>query len=455
MNVRISWIKVAALTGVVAIAFWGGRLAWSLVRAEKAAVVAKPELPRVTAADTMTLTKDAIQGLRVTTVPVIEAPPPPALVLSGTLVLDPNRMINIHTRFPGEVVEIGTLDHGVARMGRQPENPSTRPLQFGDHVVRGQLLGSIWCKEVGEKKSDLVDAITRLQASQVTLERLQTLPKGAVADQTVRDTKRAFDADLIAVERLERTLRSWRIGEEEMAEVYAEADRVSKGERHADPTVEKTWGEIALRAPFDGVILEKNVVVGDIVDVNQDLFKLADLDQLGVLANVFEEDLFSLHQLKPDQRKWSVQLKSNPELPPIYGEFDVIGKVIDPQQHSGRILGWVDNREQRLFVGQFINALVQLPSRPNEVAIPESAIIEGMPFSQILIADADVPSKVVERRVQLVRHANGMAIVRAQPSADDRQRGAGALHIGERVVSSSIVELLTALDEGAASEGLK
>ena len=52
-----------------------------------------------------------------------------------------------------------------------------------------------------------------------------------------------------------------------------------------------------MRAPFAGVVLEKNITTGDIVDTNLDLFKVADLDRLGVMADVYEEDLPALESL--------------------------------------------------------------------------------------------------------------------------------------------------------------
>ncbi|HWA97004.1 MAG TPA: efflux RND transporter periplasmic adaptor subunit [Pirellulales bacterium] len=400
--------------------------------------------------DSMTLPETVVARLGVQTSEVDEAPPPTPLVLSGQLVLDANRMIYIHTRFPGEVVGIGTVKNSVNAKGDHSEHPGDRPLQFGDRVTKGQRLAVVWCKDVGEKKSDLVDAITRMQANQVTVERLEKLPKGAVADQTVREAKRTHETDVIQVERLERTLRSWRIDEQEMEEVYAEAARIHRGERNANPTVEKTWGEIEIRAPFDGVILEKNVVVGDIVDSNQDLFKIADLGRLGVLVNVFEEDLPALHALPQNERKWQVRLKGNPDAPPIYGEFSVIGKLIDPEQHTGRVLGWVDNSEGNLYAGQFISARVQLPRRANEVAIPESAVVEGAPLSRVMVADGTVPERVTQRRVVLLRHMRGKAIVRSEPNDRERKQGAEPLRAGERVVSKSVIELLTAMDELSA-----
>jgi len=52
-----------------------------------------------------------------------------------------------------------------------------------------------------------------------------------------------------------------------------------------------------VKAPLDGVILEKNIAVGDIVDTSLDLFKVADLTSLGVMVHVYEEDLPTLRAL--------------------------------------------------------------------------------------------------------------------------------------------------------------
>ena len=50
-------------------------------------------------------------------------------------------------------------------------------------------------------------------------------------------------------------------------------------------------GAIEVRSPLDGVILEKNIALGDLVDTNLDLFKIADLSRLRVMAHAYEEDL--------------------------------------------------------------------------------------------------------------------------------------------------------------------
>ena len=63
--------------------------------------------------------------------------------------------------------------------------------------------------------------------------------------------------------------------------------------------LDRTWAELDIVAPMAGVILEKNFTVGDIVDTTHDMFKIADLSRLGVMANVYEEDLPKLVALPP------------------------------------------------------------------------------------------------------------------------------------------------------------
>ena len=85
--------------------------------------------------------------------------------------------------------------------------------------------------------------------------------------------------------------------------------------------MEQHWAEVEIRAPFDGVILERNATLGDIVTTDLDLFKIADLSKLGVMVNAFEEDLPSLEALPPDARQWTVHLKSQPRTAGVSWQF--------------------------------------------------------------------------------------------------------------------------------------
>lgn len=359
-----------------------------------------------------------ILGLKVAEVK--QAPRPEPLRLPGSLFLDPNRLVHVHSRFNGEVVSIGEAGEGELR----------RPLQYGDHVKKGQLLAVVWSKDIGEKKSELVDALSRLDISQALLKRLETLQKGVVTERVLLEARRAAEADMISVAKAERTLRSWRMTEEEIDAVRREYKNLQKHNVDGNAAMDRDWAQTDVRAAIDGVLVEKNFNVGDIIDPQDDLFKVADLRRMQVLANVYEEDLWAIRALDPADRRWTIDLKSDPADNQIAGVFELIGSVIDPAQRTGVVMGWLDNQDSKLLVGQFITATVELPQDPHVVAIPETALIEEGDSSTVFVETDAATRQYTRRKVSVVRRCAGTVYINSAPNESVAQ----PLKIGERVV---------------------
>jgi cobalt-zinc-cadmium efflux system membrane fusion protein len=301
---------------------------------------------------------------------------------TGRLALDPNRLARVHARFGGQVVAIGdfvapggslpevngptaessreTVDSALTSGATLPATPAPRTLRFGDPVRRGQLLAIVWSKEFGEKKSDLVNALSKMYLDREQFQRLRDLEKGIVAERQVIGAQQQFEADEIEVERIERTLRSWRVDEAEIVEIRNEADRIHRGEKLDDRRIAQTWAEVDVRAPFDGVLLEKNVTAGDMVDTTLDLFKVGDLSSLLVMIDLFEEDVPLVAAVEPRLRRWTIRLKGTADDEGVSGAYEVIGDMVDPQQHTVALMGWLGNPSGKLRAGQFVTADIPL-----------------------------------------------------------------------------------------------
>ena len=372
---------------------------------------------------TMRISKEVVKNLAVVSEPVVIAPSPEPLKLSGSLFVNPNRMVRVHARFAGEVIAIGVHDPANSQDPNAHVIATPRPLQFGDTVKEDKLLAVIWSKEVGEKKSELVDALSQLELDRLTVDRLKELYKtGSVSERSLREAERKFEGDQILVAKLERTLLSWRLSEEDLDVVRAEAARIHDGNQKPDKTLEKTWAEVDVRAPFSGVILEKNITKGDIVSTDLDLFKIADLSRLGVMAYVYEEDVALLESLPHDKRHWMIKLKAMPDAPGIRGDFEMIGTVVDPTQHTAVVIGWVDNKDEALRIGQFITASIDLPANPDEVAIPDMALIEEGATNTIFLvndAGADGGMEITRRNIAVVRRTSNLVYVRSIPTTEE------------------------------------
>ncbi len=228
--------------------------------------------------------------------------------------------------------------------------------------------------------------------------------------------------------------------EEEIKEVRDEAQRIHDREA-GDPNNARTWAETEVRSPIDGIVVEKNFNVGDLIDATQDLFKIADLNRVQVLANTFEEDLPRLKVLRPDQRNWHIDVKSDPHDVPISGNFDTIGNIIDPAQHAGAVMGWVDNPDGRFKIGQFVTATIALPPDPGMVVVPTSCLIEDGTSAQVFVETNQALHEFTCRKVAVVQRQQELVYVRAEPLASEKETGDEPLKAGERVVRSGVLEL--------------
>lgn len=378
--------------------------------------------------------KDVVQRMLVRTTEVDAVSGSDVIELPGTLSLNPSRMSHVHTRFPGEVVEIC------------PCTKSGEPIEYGDIVREGQLLAVIWSQSLGEKKSELVDALVRLYVEQETLKRLEELlAKGATPERTVRETERTVETYRVAAGRAVRTLQSWRVPEQEIEVVRAESMRLhrTKGEAAEEPV--RDWARVEIRSPRDGVVVEKNVALGDIASSDLTLFVVADLSQLRVMAYAYEEDLPRLDTLPVEHHVWKVRLRADPKSKPRRGTIDQIGRIIDPSQHTAIVMGRVENPEGTWRAGQFIMTEIEAPVPANHVRVPTTALLDDGRETTVLVQPDRLVQRFVLRRVAVASRGDRFVLIDNNLTDEQRRLGYSRLAAGEIVVSSGAVELAATL----------
>jgi cobalt-zinc-cadmium efflux system membrane fusion protein len=397
--------------------------------------------------DEIELPRRVVDRLGVTSEPVLPAAAPRPLELAGSLSFDPNRLGRVQARFGGEVISLGTT------LDRDPNGDSReRTLRYGDPVTKGQILAVVLSKDLGEKKSELVDALVRLWYDEALLESLEELFKdGHTPAATVRTQRATVASDRNALGRVELTLRTWRVPEDEIQAVKDEAKQVFQRKGQRDLKKETEWARVEVRAPFDGTIVEKNVALGNIVDTTFDLYKVADLRKLGVLVHAYEEDLRELQDLLRKQPKgypWQVRAGADQGQRLLKSEgMQQIGLVVDPTQHTDPIMGLVDNSESRLRVGQFVTATVELPAPENVVSLPSSALDENGAESVIFVQPDPAKSRYTLRRVSVAMRLRDVDYVRTELTEAQRKKGLQEVKPGEFVVTQGVLELKAALED--------
>lgn len=421
------------------------------------------------------LTSAAVDGLGIKPVKSNLAVEPRALPPQiGTINFDIDRIFPIRSRFTGELMEM--------KMVPDLENPSPgkdRTLKWGDKVKQNDVLAVVWSVSLGTAKSALVDAMCSVKLSEDALKRQYELyQNGATSITLVKQAERQVQADKNAVLIAERTLRIWRLEDDDIKQIKEEASRVgdmvleNKDSRNAAEEAKK-WARVELKVPVfvkdvsrELVIVEKNTSLGDMVDPGKDpaLFRVADMSRLQIWVHPPEEYLPMLQEtLKKGPGQWFIQFQTDqPGTSPAAMEFVKIAPSLEPNQHTPMVLGYLNNPEgNRFVVGQFVTATLLVPPEPGCVEIPTEALNEIGGQSLIFVQPNPKKAEFIQRRVAVVQRFKDKSVVRMKLTADDedlskQEQARGRLPIvplnaDELVVTRGVIELTAALESQMAS----
>ena len=419
------------------------------------------------------LTTEAVAGLELTVQEAKEAteprPLPPQI---GTINYDNERLFILQSRFPGEVAVIKQ----VKEISGPPTKFQERSLRYGDRLQQDELLAIVWSKDLGMQKAALVDAMCALNLSQNQLKRYAKLfQDGALPESVYRAQERQVQADSGAVLTAKRTLKMWKLNDQEIADIEAEAKKIIDLKKIRDPDVEKKWAEVYMKVPRFSqdpntklVVVEKNVNLGQMVDPTTIIFKLADLSRLQIWVHPPEEYLPLLRERlqKGAKLKWHVQIQADPpgtkpmELPILQ-----IAPSLDPYLHTPMVIGYLPNKENKYLIGQFVTATIFVDPDPNTVQIPTDALNEVEGESLVFVQpDAKKPVFIL-KRVAVDSRFKDVSFVRSKLTETDKKlseaekaRGRRSLQPllpGEHVVTRGIVEMTAALDSQLAKHRLE
>jgi cobalt-zinc-cadmium efflux system membrane fusion protein len=419
------------------------------------------------------LRPETVEGLEIKPVKAQPAtkprPLPPQI---GTVNYDNDRLFTIRSRFAGEVAEV----RQVAEPNGQYTPTKLRPLRFGDPVQPGDLLAVVWSQQLGQAKSALVDAISQLNLSEAQLERQKAAYfDAALSLGTLAMTERQVKGDWNNYNSAERSLRMWKLSDDEIKQLKDQAKKILDKNVKRDPKEEaENWARVEIRVPkfppyidpktLNLVVVEKNTNVIDMVDpINSPpLFKIADLSRLQVWVHPPEEYLPILRDRLKDGAarplKWQIRFQSeSPDTPPLELPVLQIAHSLEPNQHTPMVIGYLPNPEGKFLIGQFVTATIFIDPDPDTVEIPTEALneVEG----QALVFVQPDPQKLeyTLRRVAVVRRFKDVTYIRSKLTPEDEKvsesekpqgrRPIQPLLPGDLVVTRGVVEMTAALED--------
>lgn len=172
----------------------------------------------------------------------------------------------------------------------------------------------------------------------------------------------------------------------------------------------------ALTAPFDGIVTARNVELGMLISAGAagtPMFEVSDLHRVRIFVQV--PQAFSAG-LKPG-------VNATFEMPQYPGkQFQAklihISQSINSSSHTMQVELQADNADGELFGGAYCNVHFQIPTDPNLVQIPSTALI--VTGQGIDVAVVDQNNKIVIKGVTLGRDFGDSVEVLAGLSPSDR-----------------------------------
>ena len=110
-------------------------------------------------------------------------------------------------------------------------------------------------------------------------------------------------------------------------------------------------------------------------------------------------------------------------------------------------MGYIDNSQRRLAIGQFVTATIETPGDPNQVVVPVSAVVEEGSKSTVFVETNAERREYTRRKIAIVRRGRTLMHVSTRLEPYQIEQGIQTLQAGERILINSVVELDAELND--------
>ncbi len=265
----------------------------------------------------------------------------------GRIVADADRMAQIVSKVSGVVIE--------ARKN------------LGDKVGKGEVLALIESREMAEAAAEYQAAQRSAELARTTHNREQALWKKKVtAEQDYLSAKNAWQEAQIRLD----------LARQKMETLGGTGG--GKASRYHE-----------LKSPLDGLVVERDLTLGEFVDTSKRAFTVADLSVLWVETSIAPDDLVKVRE----GQKAVVQGNGKQG----EGTLIFVSPVINPDTRSAKVIVELDNPERKWRSGDYVSASIITDTSGAGLLVPQEAVqtIEGKPAVFVKTAEGFEKREIV------------------------------------------------------------
>jgi len=285
--------------------------------------------------------------------------------------------------------------------------------------------------EKAKAGADAAKETVRL-ATQALAREQKAFRSNLYADQQVNQSRSAFEQANLQERAAERSLllarAAIRTALEQAKSDYQAALFNAQNSRQqltllGQPSADGTF---AITSPISGVVTERFVGPGQVVDQSQmtpwQMFTVAANDKVWVEASIYEQDLSAVSEGDPVR----IYVTGVPNKQ-FQGRILHIAPAIDKTSRALHVRAEIDNKAGLLKDGMFADVTILLPKGRPQIVIPLAAVDHDQDFDAVYVAK---DGKYVKRPVRLGPQRDGNVVILSGLSVGEKIVTHGALYLG-------------------------
>ncbi len=278
-------------------------------------------------------------------------------------------------------------------------------VQLGDRVRRGQPLAALFSTELADAQSDYLKMLAEVEEHH----------------QHHRRTTELVEIGAASREELEQATSAFKAAQAKLASARQKLILLGMSAKDIDAlrSPNSTSSMISIAAPSSGTIVSRAVNAGEVIEMGKELFRIADLSTVWVIAQVYESNFAQVQIGTPAV----ITTQAYPGRS-FNGRVSYIDPRVDPQTRTAQVRIEVANPGEMLKLGMFVDvgfggSAPAITSAGPVVVVPRAAI-QTIGAKQVIYVATDKPGTFIQREVTTGPEANGLVQVYSGVSAGER-----------------------------------
>ncbi len=304
----------------------------------------------------ITLTPQDLQKYDIKTIKIENSFFKKKLSIPGEISLNENKVSHVVASVPGVVNEIYK--------------------NLGEPVKRGEHMVSIQSREMAEAKAAYMAAYKDIELKADLFTREEKMWRlRAKAEIEYLKVKNTLETAKIQLEQTSQKLLALGVSDAEIKNL---------------PNEKGPLNLYYIDAPLDGVIIERHLTRGEVIDKDKQIYVIGDLSSVWVNLAVGAKDL---HKIRKGQK---VIITSNNDTAAAHSEVMYVSPMINEESRTGRAIVELDNSNDKWHPGDFVKAEIYIPNSESNLTVPTAAIqnINGEKFAFIRTQKGFLAKKV-------------------------------------------------------------